>query len=130
MPRPNQGPRLRWLKKRGKYYIVWTEAGRSCERSTGTANSQQAEEALAEFIRDRRKPTGPSFPDSYMIADALDFYGREHAPDTASPERIGYAIEALLGFWGEQTVASIMQETCKAYRRHRGVVIPPVIKGV
>jgi hypothetical protein len=51
MPRRNSGPRLRFLDKRGVFYIVWTDAGRSRERSTGTANREQAEIALAEFIR-------------------------------------------------------------------------------
>jgi hypothetical protein len=27
MGRRNQGPRLRWLEKRGAYYITWTQHG-------------------------------------------------------------------------------------------------------
>ena len=46
MPRRNQGPRLRWLDKRKCFYITWTEHGRSHERSTGTADREQAEICL------------------------------------------------------------------------------------
>ena len=39
MSRRNLGPKLKFLVKRGLYYIVWTEDGRSRERSTGTADA-------------------------------------------------------------------------------------------
>jgi hypothetical protein len=47
MPRRNQGPKLRWLAKRGCYYITWTEQGRSRERSAGTADREKAEAVFA-----------------------------------------------------------------------------------
>jgi hypothetical protein len=50
MPRHNSGPRLRFLEKRNCYYIVWTEGGRSRERSTRTTDRRKAEEALGEFL--------------------------------------------------------------------------------
>ena len=39
MARRSIGPRLRFLKKRGAYYIVWTEGGRTRERSTARTDS-------------------------------------------------------------------------------------------
>lgn len=45
MPRRNQGPKLRWLAKRGCYYIAWTEGGRSRERSTGASDREKAEKS-------------------------------------------------------------------------------------
>lgn len=39
----------------------------------------------------------------------------------ADPERIGYAIDALLPFWGSKNVADIKGETCRAYEQARGV---------
>ena len=62
MPRRNQGPRLRWLDKRECFYIVWTERGRSRERSTGTADREQAQIALAEFLQQRDRRAGPRDP--------------------------------------------------------------------
>jgi integrase len=46
-------------------------------------------------------------------------YGREHGPETAAPDRIGYAIDALLPFWRGRAVADITRATCQAYARAR-----------
>jgi len=123
MPKPNAGPRLKWLDKRQSFYIIWYEQGRERSRATGTKDSAEAEAALEEFIRERRarsKPDGPRDPGSLLIADALDIYGRIHAPNAADPARIAYAIDALLPFWGESTVASITKATCQRYAKERG----------
>jgi len=53
--------------------------------------------------------------------DALENYALEHAPTTAAPARIGYAIEALCSYWGDLMVSDITPQTCKAYQGHRGV---------
>lgn len=50
----------------------------------------------------------------------LDLYGTDHAPSTAAPARIGYAIAALLPFWGEKTVAQITKTRCREYLAARG----------
>lgn len=123
MPRPNTGPRLKWLAKRESFYIVWYEAGRERLKATGTTNGRQAEALLEEFIRERRargKPAGPRDPGEFPVADALDLYGRIHAPEKADSARIGYAIAALLPFWGDNMVGDITDVTCKRYVRERG----------
>jgi hypothetical protein len=56
MPRPNKGPRLRFLERRGFYYIVWYECGTERLRSTGTADQADAEAALAVFQATGRLP--------------------------------------------------------------------------
>src|SRR5215475_14475252 len=95
MPRRNQGPRLRFLDKRECYYIVWTEDGRSRERSTGTADRQQAEIALVEFLHIRNRSAGPRDPAEILVTDVLADYAEEVAPTTASLWRIGCAIDSL-----------------------------------
>ena len=122
MPRTNRGAYLVFMRKRGVYYIQWYENGDKRQRSTGTADREEAEGALAEFIVQRARkvePTGPRAPGAYPIADALALYGEEHAPTTEAPERIGYAIAALVPFWGDSPVSAITQETCRAYERAR-----------
>ena len=47
------------------------------------------------------------------------FYAKEHAPETADPKRIAYAIHALLPFWSDRHVALVKGETCRAYLRYR-----------
>ena len=122
MPRRNKGPSLKWLAKRGAWYIVWYEGGAERLRSTGTAVSGDAEEALAAFLRERRRAERPdraSEPDQLMIADALDLYAVEHAPHTADPARIGYAIDALLPFWGTRQVSYVTKRSCRDYAADR-----------
>lgn len=52
-----------------------------------------------------------------MIADALDIYAREHAATTDAPERIDYAIDALLPFWGKLPVSAV--KACRRYAKSR-----------
>lgn len=53
------------------------------------------------------------------MTEALAIYGREHAVTRAAPERIGFAIDALVPFWGGLTVADVKGETCRRYARSR-----------
>jgi integrase len=55
------------------------------------------------------------------IADALASYGAEHAPHAADPVRIGYAITALLTFWGDLPISAVTRANCRLYgeQRHR-----------
>lgn len=122
MPRPNRGPYLKFLPERAGYYIFWSECGVTRKRSTGTTDRKQAEATLAQFIHQRHlfdTPKGPSDPESFLISDALELYGELHAPTVAAPERIGYAIDALLAFWGQKTVAEVTKANCKRYARER-----------
>lgn len=122
MPRPNQGPYLKFIEKRGRFYIQWSESGRVRQSSTGTRDREQAQAALQSFIAERHADQQRGklrAPDQFPIAEALDTYGEEHAPDTADPARIGYAMEALLRFWGEQMIGDITAAACKGYERQR-----------
>lgn len=122
MPRPNRGPSLKFNRERGRYYVVWFEVGSRKQRSAGTADREEAEAFLAEFLRQRRlrQHAGPRDPSEFPIADALDLYGELHGPTTADPARIDHAILALLPFWGESMVGDISDETCRAYCDDRG----------
>ena len=116
MPRAAKGVRLYWREDHGKFYI--RDTGRP-DRSTGTSDRREAEKRLAEYIAGRDIPTGPRYPDRITVSEVLDIYGREHAVTTAAPERIAYAIEALVRFWGELPLSSVKKETCRRYQRSR-----------
>jgi integrase len=120
MPRRNSGPRLRFLDKRECYYIVWTEHGRSRERSTGTADRQQAEIALAEFLHIRNRSAGPRDPAEILVTDVLADYAEEVGPTTSAPWRIGCAIDVLAPVWQGRTVAEVTKQACKRYVDVRG----------
>jgi integrase len=120
MPRRNQGPRLRWLNKRQCYYIVWTENGRSRERSTGTAEREQAEILYLEWLLLRGRRTGPSDPSAILVTDVLNEYLQEMGPKVAAPERIAYAVLSLTDFFEGNTVADVTPQTCGRYVEKRG----------
>lgn len=120
MPRRNQGPRLQFLDRRGCYYIVWTELGRSRQRSTGTADRQVAEIALSEFLRRRIRSSGPRDPTEILVTDVLSDYAEERGPQTVSGWRIGYAIDGLAKHWEGRAVAEVTRQTCEAYVKRRG----------
>jgi integrase len=122
MPRPNRGASLKWIEKRKAWYVVWYEAGRERSRSTGTSEFGAAEAYLLGHLQNRQdslKPSGPRDPSAITVAEVLSLYGQGHAPTTASPARIAYAIDALLPFWGENTLFEITTGACKRYNLQR-----------
>lgn len=119
MPRRNQGPRLRWLDKRGCYYIFWTERGRSRQRSTGTADREQAQIKLAEFLQQRDRRTGPRDPAQMLVTDVLNDYASERGPKVIAPDVMGRAIYALTGFWEGMTLAEVTPQSCERYQQKR-----------
>jgi integrase len=120
MSRRNQGPRLRWLNKRQCYYIVWTENGRSRERSTGTADREQAEILFAEWLQLRGRRSGPSDPSAILVTNVLNDYLRDRAPKVAAADRMIYAVLALTDFFEGNTVADVTPQTCERYVEKRG----------
>jgi hypothetical protein len=120
MSRRNQGPRLRWLDKRTCFYIVWTERGRSRERSTGTADREHAQIKLAEFLQRRSRRAGPRDPSQVLVTDILNEYQQHRGPKVAAPARIAYAVLALTDFWEGNSVADVTPQTCSRYAETRG----------
>ncbi len=121
MPQRAKGPRLFLRKRRGRSPVWVIKDTGERERSTGTDDRGQAEKALADYIDEKHRARGPVSPENLTIADALAVYAEEHAPTVAAPERLGYAISALLPFWGPLPVAAVKGATCRRYAADRGV---------
>jgi integrase len=116
MPRKAAGARLYWRADKQ----VWLIRDTGCpDKSTGTENRRDAEKKLATYIATKDTVTHTRRADEITLIEVLDIYGREHAVTTAAPERIGYAIQALLAFWGTLTVAHVKGETCRRYAKSR-----------
>lgn len=120
MPRRNNGPRLRYLEKRSTFYVVWTERGRSRERSTGTSDRRDAEIALADFLRSQPSNAGPRDPSEIGVTDVLTDYALDQGEKMMDAARLGYAVDALSKFWIGRAVQDVTKRTCEAYGRHRG----------
>ena len=105
MSRRNLGPKLKFLDKRGLFYIVWTEDGRSRERSTGTADSAAAQIELAQFLQRRASGVKTREPSDVLITDVLTTY-LEHLESTGKDcERAAYAAVPLTEFFAGKTIA-------------------------
>lgn len=116
MPRKPAGARLYWRKDKQTYIIRDT---RRPEKSTGTCNRTDAEKILAGYIASKDTVAGSRRADQISVSEVLDIYGREHAVTVAAPERIGFAIDALVAFWGALSVADVKGETCRRYAKSR-----------
>lgn len=120
MSRKAKGARLFWRDRsqfgRDSYWEIRDGAQRI---SCGTSDRQQAEEKLAQYIYEKYRPTGPTSADELSIAMCLSIYAEEHAMHVASPQTIGYAMEALLNFWGDRKVSAVTGATCRAYAKAR-----------
>jgi len=126
MPRRNTGPRLVFYKPLGYskplYFIRWYERGAKRERATGTDDRATAEAALKAFLEQIAQPlraVHSRHASQITLAEVLTHYGEEHAPQAIAGERIGYAISALIPFWGELTTDIVRGETCRAYYKAR-----------
>ncbi|MGI1661731.1 tyrosine-type recombinase/integrase [Palleronia sp. KMU-117] len=118
MPRQRKGARLYWKERLGRPGF-WEIRDGTTYISTGTGDRAAAESRLAEYLLRKYRPAGNVTPDELSIARCLSLYGEEHALHVAAPERIGYAIDALLTFWGDQPVAAITGAACRRYAGSR-----------
>ena len=129
MPIRSKGPRLYLRRGRidprsGKPLPdVYVIRDGSVQRSTGCGPDRlpDAERQLAEYITRKQAqaaltPASPEDPACLPVATVLALYAHERAPQLAGkPESIAGFIKALLGFWGDKTVADIRRTTCMAY---------------
>lgn len=122
MPRRAKPPRL-FLRERQGRSPVYVILDRGNETSTGYGPecSEEAEKFLSDYLASKWSTRDLVSPSNMAVADVLTAYAIEHAPSTADPARVGYAIDALMGFWGEKTVAEVKKNNCRKYAEERGV---------
>lgn len=116
MPRPSKGARLHKFKHRPHWYI--RDTGQP-DRSTGCTSRAEAEKALAAYIATRGREGAANEPGNVTCGEVLAIYAEEYAPTVAAPERIGYALEALLPFWQDLKLTHVKGETCRRYMKWR-----------
>lgn len=120
MPRRNQGPKLKFLAKRGCYYILWTERGRSRERSTGTADSAEAQIRFAQFLQRYTRKCGARDPSEILVTDVLTDYLERLEASGKDTERAAYAAVPLSEFFIGKSLSEA-PALCDAYGKWRKV---------
>lgn len=116
MPRPTKGPRLYRYKHSPAFYIA--DSGIR-PFSTGFTSRPEAEKALAEYVAQKHRKSSTNEPENITCGDILAIYAEEYAHTVTDPARIGYAIEALLPYWGSLRLSSVKGETCRRYTKTR-----------
>jgi integrase len=120
-PRPSRSARL-WLRRRVGRTGAWVilDHGREIRTGAGENDLRAAENALAEYLANKRRPQfGDGHPSRVLIADVLAEYGEHYGPTTRRADLIGVAIGKLVEFFGDKTLTTITSVTCNAYVRWR-----------
>jgi len=119
MPRKREAPRLFLRQQKGRP-AVWIIRDGETQRSTRATEPEleKAEKALAEYLGEKYQHTSNRSADEALILDALIYYS-ETKTDTAAPERIAYAIDALSNWWKDRPISSIIGRTCRQYAVER-----------
>jgi integrase len=132
VPRNSKGPRLWPEKRRGDFggknrQPCWVIRDGAIKRSTGVRVESrkkppaEAEQKLADYIASKHAPSreGIRSAASVLIADVLSIYAEDKGPKQARPQELGMRMTALLGFWGNLTLAQVSGRSCRAYADSR-----------
>jgi integrase len=118
MPKQSTGPRLVKRKGRPNFFIRFIDPkdGIQKDRSTGTRDGIEAQEALADFLNENRASrSSPALPPYRVpVAEVLDRY-HAHLNSMGCGDRAYYSIVHLLAFWEESCVDSITQGRVDSY---------------
>jgi integrase len=120
MARRSSGPKLKFFKNRSFYYIVWTEDGRSRERSTYTADSREAQIIFAQFLQRFTQNIGAREPSDVLVTEVLTSYLEHLEAKGKDGERAGYAAIPLCGFFKGKTLNEV-PVLCEAFTSWRKV---------
>lgn len=101
-----------------RWYITWTEHGRSRRLPTGTEDREQAELVLSAFRLERARPAQKR-PDELALVKVLDDYYTAHASKLPSAETARIAIRHLKSFFGAANVSAITPSTMDEYEAIR-----------
>ena len=118
MPRKRKPARLYQRKDDGAWVIL--DGGSQHRTGYGDGFHKQAEEALAQYIREKiTKEIETVDLHKISVGEILVRYGEERVDEVKDPERLINSIKALSPYWANKTVAEVDLGTCKGYVRWR-----------
>jgi len=108
-------------KRSERWYVVWSEAGRSRRQSTGATDKVEARRYLAKFAAIQDEP-----PERFTVGDLCDAYqkDREEDPTVHYPKAIGNSLNHVRAHFGLLPPSMVSPVTVKTYiaqRRKAGV---------
>lgn len=126
MPRPNLGPKLVTIRKKGwsraMLYIRWTEGGKTRHHGTGYAADDPDQAAAARDYfrdwlreRDRARRKGPGDPDHVWVRDVITDYVAEHGKNVVAGDTLAIGARPLLHFFRQDTIATMTPTRVNAY---------------
>ena len=120
MPRRSSGPKLKFFANRNYFYIVWTEDGRSRERSTYTSDSAEAQIIFAQFLQRFTQKRGARDPSEVLVTDILTAYLERLESTGKDGERAGYAAIPLTKYFAGKSLTHA-PSLCEGYATWRKV---------
>jgi integrase len=119
-----RGPYL-WLRpsrERGDPAIwIIRDSGRQHSTGFSAGERRQAEAALGSYIASKYAPARRERSiDQIPIADAINVYLADVAPNQARPEKAAERCGRLLEFFGEKRLSEVTGAECRAYTEWRG----------
>lgn len=97
-----------------RWYVTWTERGRSLRVSTRQTSRAKAEEFRATFVLERNAGE-PAKATEAEVRVLLDSYYDRHAGALPSAERIRYSIRYLKAFYGSGSVKTVTARNHERY---------------
>ena len=127
MPRQSRGPYL-WLRPArerdsGADPAIWIirDVGRQHSTGLGVGERREAEAALADYIAAKYAPARRERDITAIpVADVINVYLADVAPNQARPEKAAERCGRLLEFFGERRLSEVTGATCRAYAEGRG----------
>lgn len=115
-------------KPSARWYVCWSEAGRSHRQSTGETDKLEARKYLARYLAVQDAP-----PERFTVAQMCDAYqkDREEDPRVHYPKSIGHRlnyIRAQFGLLPPSMVNAMGVKSYIAQRRKAGAMDPTISK--
>lgn len=125
MPRHAKGPRLYLepARKEEGRSATWVIRDGPIKRSTGASarETAKAEKALTDYLNAKATPRPRDRdPTEVRIADVIAIYAEDVAPRHARPKDTAARLNALLDYFGNDTLSILNRSTCQAFTEQRG----------
>lgn len=117
MPRPTKPPRLYLRERAGREaQFVILDRGKEIGTGCGPSRQHEAEAKFSRYLAEKHSTDwGDGDPAKVGVADVLNLYATEHAPNIASPVTAAHRIDRLLEFFGELNAWDVTASTCAGY---------------